>query len=139
MEELAAEIGISAEVIDPISLVPLDMETIIASTRRTGRLLVVDNAWTRAGASAEIVAAVAERLSAQHRIQDSWMGFAPTPCPTTLALEKAFHPSPETIAARVHQMVRHDVPEWAPDAEKAALAYQCAFREPVCGQPTANE
>ena len=129
-QELVAEIGISAEVIDPISLVPLDMETIIASTRRTGRLLVVDNAWTRAGASAEIVAAVAERLSAQHRIQVSRMGFAPTPCPTTSALEKEFYPSPATIASRVHQMVRPDAPEWEPDAEKAALTYQRAFRGP---------
>ena len=106
------------------------METIIASTRRTGRLLVVDNAWTQAGASAEIVAAVAERLSAQHRIQVSRMGFAPTPCPTTSALEKAFYPSPATIASRVHRMVRPDAPEWEPDAEKAALTYQRAFRGP---------
>ena len=60
--ELLAEIGISAEVIDPISLTPLDIETIVASVGATGRLLVVDNAWTTCGASAEIVARVVERL-----------------------------------------------------------------------------
>ena len=128
--ELLAEIGISAEVIDPISLVPLDMETIIESTRRTGRLLVVDNAWTRAGASAEIVAAVAERLGATQRIQAARMGFAATPCPTTSALEKEFYPSPATIATKVQRMVRPDDAEWEPDAEKAALTYQLAFRGP---------
>ena len=129
-QELVAEIGISAEVIDPISLVPLDMETIIASTRRTGRLLVVDNAWTRAGASAEIVAAVAERLSTVQRVRLARMGFAATPCPTTSALEKEFYPSPATIAAKVHRMVRPDDAEWEPDAAKAALTYQLAFRGP---------
>src|SRR5438477_8410996 len=59
--ELLADIGIHAEVIDPISLVPLDVETIVKSVQRTGRLLVVDNAWTSCGASAEIVAQVVER------------------------------------------------------------------------------
>ena len=92
--------------------------------------MVVVNNSARAGASAEIVAAVAERLSAQYRIQVSRMGFAPMPCLTSSALEKAFYLSPVTIAARFHQMVRHNAPEWEPDAEKAALAYQRAFRRP---------
>ena len=48
-----------AEVIDPIWLRPLDIDTIVAVGRTTGRLLVVDNAWTNCGASAEIVARVA--------------------------------------------------------------------------------
>src|SRR4029453_17740297 len=53
--ELLEDADIHTEVIDPISLVPLDIETIIESVRRTRRLLVVDNAWTCCGASAEIV------------------------------------------------------------------------------------
>ncbi|MBM3301099.1 MAG: alpha-ketoacid dehydrogenase subunit beta, partial [Deltaproteobacteria bacterium] len=52
------EVRISAEVIDPISLSPLDMDTIAESVRKTGKLLVVDNAWTTCGASAEIFARV---------------------------------------------------------------------------------
>ena len=59
--ELLTDAGISAEVIDPISLVPLDTDTILESSSRTGRLLVVDNAWTNCGASAEIIAQVMER------------------------------------------------------------------------------
>ena len=59
--EMLADIGIHAEVIDPVSLVPLDIDTIVKSVKRTGRLLVVDNAWTSCGASAEIVARVIER------------------------------------------------------------------------------
>ena len=54
--ELLAEAGISTEVIDPIWLAPLDIDTICESVERTGRLLVVDTAWTNCGAAAEIVA-----------------------------------------------------------------------------------
>jgi pyruvate/2-oxoglutarate/acetoin dehydrogenase E1 component len=56
-EELAAE-GISAEVIDPRTLVPLDTGTILASVRKTGRLVVVDEACQTCGAAAEILALV---------------------------------------------------------------------------------
>jgi len=55
--------GISAEVIDPIWLAPLDMETILASVSKTRRLIAVDNGLTICVGCAEIVAAVAVRLS----------------------------------------------------------------------------
>jgi pyruvate dehydrogenase E1 component beta subunit len=58
-EALAKE-GISAEVIDPRSLVPLDADTIRASVRKTGRLVIADEAGPTAGASAEIAALVTE-------------------------------------------------------------------------------
>jgi pyruvate dehydrogenase E1 component beta subunit len=106
-QELLAEIGISAEVIDPISLVPLDTETIVDSAYRTGRLLVVDNAWTNCGASAEIIARVAEQGDAK-RVRVRRMGFAPTTCPTSPPLERLFYPNPVTIAEAVHKMVRPD-------------------------------
>ena len=53
-----AEEGISLEVIDPRTLVPLDRETIIRSVKKTGRLVVVDEACQTCGAAAEIVALV---------------------------------------------------------------------------------
>lgn len=58
-DALAKE-GISAEVIDPRSLVPLDAATIRASVRKTGRLVIADEAGPTAGASAEIAALVTE-------------------------------------------------------------------------------
>jgi acetoin:2,6-dichlorophenolindophenol oxidoreductase subunit beta len=56
-EDLARD-GISAEVIDPRTLVPLDKQAIIDSARKTGRLVVVDEACQTCGAAAEIIAIV---------------------------------------------------------------------------------
>ncbi len=126
--ELLAEIGIHAEVIDPIWLVPLDINTILESVRKTRRLLVVDNAWTNCGASAEILARVAEQTW-DRPVQMSRMGFAPTTCPPSPILESEYYPNPATIAARIYNMVRPNV-SWEPDKQRAALAYQLQFRGP---------
>ena len=61
-EELAGE-GISVEVVDPRTLVPLDIDAIRASVRKTGRLVVVDEACQTCGAAAEIVALVTADLA----------------------------------------------------------------------------
>lgn len=129
-QELLAEQGIHAEVIDPISLVPLDMDTIIASVNKTGRLLVVDNAWTAAGASAEIVARVAESPEVRGGVKIKRMGFAPTTCPTSPSLEERFYPNPSSIAVAAHGMVALGGRPWIPDPKKAALTYQLQFRGP---------
>lgn len=126
--ELLAEVGISAEVVDPVSLLPLDVETIAQSAGRTGRLVVVDNAWTTAGASAEIVAAVVER-SGGEPLAVARLGYAPTTCPTTPALEKGFYPNAATIASRAHALVRPDADAWLPDVEPT-LPHEAAFRGP---------
>jgi pyruvate/2-oxoglutarate/acetoin dehydrogenase E1 component len=125
--EMLSDEGIHAEVIDPIWLSPLDTETISASAERTGKLLVVDNAWLNCGASAEIVARVAERMT--RPIQIARLGFAPTTCPPSPTLEHKFYPNPATIAVRIHEMVRPGV-AWEPDRMRAKLAYQTQFRGP---------
>ncbi len=56
-----AQDGISAEVIDPRTLAPLDVDTILASVKKTGRLVLVDQATRHASAAAVIAAEVAER------------------------------------------------------------------------------
>ena len=57
------------------------------------------------------------------------MGYAPTTCPTTPALEKDFYPNAATIASKAYAMVRPDAPEWAPD-EEPTLPHEAAFRGP---------
>ena len=128
--EILNDIGINAEVIDPVTLVPLDIDTIVKSVKKTGRLLVVDNAWTSCGASAEIVAQVLERAQNGKPIAVRRMGYAPTTCPTTPVLEQEFYPDPGKIAQAVHAMVRPGAKAWQPDAERAKLAYQVKFRGP---------
>ena len=128
--ELLAEKGISAEVIDPIWLKPLDMETIITSVSKTGRLLVVDNAWTVCGMSAEILASIAETRNLSNSMQLQRMGFAPTTCPTSPTIEEKFYPSPATIASKVYSLINPVAQPWQPDPEKAKLAYQSQFKGP---------
>jgi pyruvate/2-oxoglutarate/acetoin dehydrogenase E1 component len=110
-----ADIGIRAEVIDPIWLSPLDIDTIAASVERTGRLLVVDTAWLSCGASAEIVAQVAERLQGIRDLSLKRLGFAPVTCPTTPALEKLFYPDAQTIAAGARDLVEGTATGWVPE------------------------
>jgi pyruvate dehydrogenase E1 component beta subunit len=129
-QELLQEVGIHAEVIDPISLMPLDSASIVDSVARTGRLLVVDNAWTNCGASAEILARVAEAGVVNGKVVVARMGFAPTTCPTSPSLESEFYPNPAKIAVKAYGMVREGAPAWTPDPEHAALSYQLQFRGP---------
>jgi pyruvate/2-oxoglutarate/acetoin dehydrogenase E1 component len=108
-----AQAGIEAEVVDPVSLSPLDTDGMLQSVRKTGRLLVVDSAWTACGASAEILARVSERSAAGRPIAMQRLGFAPVPCPTTKSLEDIFYPNGRTIAAAAYALVRGEG-GWAP-------------------------
>lgn len=128
--ELLTEIGIGAEVIDPIWLAPLDIDTIVESARRTRRLVVADNGWTACGAGAEIVAAVLERVGQEGGIAVKRVGFAATACPPSPVLEAAFYPNPGTVASAVHALVRPTAPAWTPDPERTKLAHQAQFRGP---------
>ena len=122
------EVGIRAEVIDPIWLAPLDSDTICESVERTGRLIAVDTAWANCGASAEIVARVAERLQGLRDLRLRRMGFAPTTCPTTPTLEDAFYPNARTIAAAARDLVEERACGWLP-AERPDL-HAIEFRGP---------
>jgi pyruvate/2-oxoglutarate/acetoin dehydrogenase E1 component len=108
-----AQRGIKAEVIDPVTLSPLDMDTIRRSAEKTGSVMVVDTAWTNCGASAEILARLAESGSP---IETARMGFAETTCPTTRELEDLFYPTGRSIATTVNAALGGD-PFWTPADE----------------------
>jgi pyruvate dehydrogenase E1 component beta subunit len=109
-------VGIQAEIIDPVTLWPLDMDTIMQSVRKTGKLLVVDNAWLTCGASSEILTQVYEVCrETGGAVPDMFrMGFAFTTCPTTKPLENVFYPNGRTIAARAYEMVKGKEQHWEP-------------------------
>jgi pyruvate dehydrogenase E1 component beta subunit len=136
MEALRAKkhletVGIQAEIIDPISLWPLDMETIMQSVRKTGKLLIVDNAWLTCGASSEILTQVYEicRQTDEKIPEMVRMGFAFTTCPTTKPLENAFYPNARTIAAKAYEMVNGKGQHWEPlvDAKTEIDAFKGPF------------
>ena len=90
-DELEKE-GIHAEVIDPRTLVPLDIDTIIESVKKTGRLVVVHEAHRNAGWGAEIAAQVTEAAFPYLDAAPVRLGTAPCPLPFNLGLENAATP-----------------------------------------------
>ena len=113
-------VGIHAEVIDPIWLSPLDLDTVIESVKRkTRRLVIVDNGWmTTCGASAEIAAVVSEKMEGHADIRIRRMGFAQVTCPTTPTLEACFYPNPRNIASVAYGLVTGGKADWLPEERR---------------------
>jgi 2-oxoisovalerate dehydrogenase E1 component len=103
-ERLVRE-GVSVEVIDPRTVSPLDAETIFASVKKTGRLLIVEEAFAPCGLGAEIAARVAETgfddLDAP--IQRLNGAFCPTPY--SPPLEKTVIPQVEDIVRAIRKLI----------------------------------
>ena len=104
--ELAGQ-GISVEVIDPRTLVPLDVETIRASVRKTGRLVIVDEAPPMCSAASEIAAAVVEDLATFRALKAAVQRVcaAPVPVPYSPTLEKAALPDRAAIIAAIRRVM----------------------------------
>ncbi len=101
-EELAGE-GISLEVIDPRTLVPLDTETMLESVKKTGRLVVVDEACQTCGAAAEIVARVTADEAAFSKLKaaPARVTGLDVPIPFSPPMEKFAVPDKAKIVAAV--------------------------------------
>ncbi len=108
------EKNISAEVIDPIWLNPLDLETILTSVRKTKKLFVVDNGWESCGVSAEIITRVLSALQGEMEIKVGRLGFAAATCPPTPGLESAYYPDGPRIASEIWDLVNAKSMNWTP-------------------------
>lgn len=98
--EAAAELekqGISAEVIDPRTLVPFDYDTIVNSVKKTGRLIVVHEAHRTAGWGAEVAAEVSERAFQYFDHSPIRLGTKQCPLPFALNLENEATPQVSEI------------------------------------------
>jgi pyruvate/2-oxoglutarate/acetoin dehydrogenase E1 component len=106
-EELARE-GLSIEVVDPRTLVPLDVETLRASVRKTGRVVIVDEAPATCSAASEIAALLAEDPETFRALQAPVRRVcaAPVPVPYSPALEGAALPSRDDIKAAVYDVLK---------------------------------
>ena len=97
--ELLAEVGIQAEVIDPVWLAPLDIDTILQSVRKTGRLLVVHEAVRVGGFGAEVAATIQEGAFDYLDAPVLRVGLAEVPMPYSKVLERAAIPDVDRIVA----------------------------------------
>ena len=104
-EKLDGE-GISAEVIDLRSLVPLDREAVLTSVAKTGRLLVVDEDYKSFGLSGELAATVAEQDPSMLRAPFARVTYPDVPVPYARSLEQAALPGRERIEAAIRSLVR---------------------------------
>ena len=96
-DQLASH-GISAEVVDLRVLNPFDPTAVVESVRKTGRLLVVDGGWRTCGMSAEVIAAVAERLTpGELRAAPRRITLPDAPAPTSRVLEKIYYPDVDQV------------------------------------------
>src|SRR5512132_3338869 len=107
-EELARE-GISIEVVDPRTLVPLDAETVRASVRKTGRVVIVDEAPATCSAAAEIAALIAEDPETFRCLKASVRRVCALPVPYSPTLERAALPNREDIKAAVYEALKESL------------------------------
>ena len=101
-ESLADE-GVSVEVIDPRTLVPMDWETIIGSVARTGRLVVVDPANRTSSAASEIAAHVVQEAFDALRAPIVRVTTDMVHVPFSPALEKQIYPSRDKVLAAIRR------------------------------------
>jgi acetoin:2,6-dichlorophenolindophenol oxidoreductase subunit beta len=104
--ELLAGEGISAEIVDLRTLVPLDRETVLESVARTTRLVVVHAATQFAGPGAEVAAMVAHELFGRLAAPVERVGAHYSPVPYAAGLEAAHFPDRGRIAERVRATLR---------------------------------
>lgn len=106
-EKLAAE-GIEAEVIDPRTLAPLDLDTIVSSVKRTGHLVIAHEAVETGGVGAEIASQVQEAAFNELAAPVLRVGAPFAPVPASIVLEKAFVPGEEQIIEAVHRSIAYN-------------------------------
>lgn len=103
-DRLAPE-GISLEVIDPRTLVPLDIQTIIQSVHKTGRLVVAHEACVTGGVGAEIASQVAYRAFDYLAAPIERVGAKDSPIPFSPILEREILPDDQSVAEAVYRVM----------------------------------
>ncbi|HZR99532.1 MAG TPA: transketolase C-terminal domain-containing protein [Chloroflexota bacterium] len=104
-ETLAREAGISAEVVNVRTLQPLDKATILASVRKTGRVVVTDESHDNCGVAAGLAAIIADEGYDLLKAPIRRVSIPPVPIPYASSMEEFVTPSPERIVATVRQLV----------------------------------
>ncbi|MCW3027174.1 MAG: alpha-ketoacid dehydrogenase subunit beta, partial [Solirubrobacterales bacterium] len=96
-ETLAAEHGVQAEVIDPRTLRPLDLDTILASVRRTNHCVIVEEGWPHGGVGANLAALIGEQAFDDLDAPVQRVTGADVPMPYSKPLEDIAYPHEENV------------------------------------------
>jgi acetoin:2,6-dichlorophenolindophenol oxidoreductase subunit beta len=123
--EYLASKDISAEVIDPRWIRPLDEKSILKSVRKTGRLIAVDVSWELYGFASEVSALAAEKAFEDLKSPVLRISLADTPAPVSHPLEEVFYPHAQTIVAAVYKSMGLKA-----EGEIALLVEQDNFKGP---------
>lgn len=98
--EMLAKEGISAELIDPRTIVPLDEATILASVRKTGRAIIIDEGCQSYGVTAEIASRISEKAFYYLDAPVQRIGAMDVPVPFSPLLEDLTVPTPKIVFER---------------------------------------
>jgi len=104
-ETLSRE-GIDVELIDLRTIKPLDKETIVASVRKTGRLVIADGGWRSFGVTAEVAAVASEEAFDSLKAPIRRVTLPDCPAPASSSLERVYYPSSADIVSAVRQAVQ---------------------------------
>ena len=107
--DILAEQGISAEVIDPRTIVPLDEKTILESVKRTSRAIVVDEGHRNFGVTAELAARITEMAFYHLDAPVLRFGAMDVPVPFSPHLEDATVPTPDAVADAAKRLCRGEL------------------------------
>ncbi|WP_462413695.1 alpha-ketoacid dehydrogenase subunit beta [Neobacillus sp. Marseille-QA0830] len=105
--EKLAKLGVEAEVVDPRTLAPLDMETILESVRKTGRVLIVHEEPKTGGCGAEIAAQISEQALFDLQAPIKRIGSPDVPIAQSIYLEQFYRPSEEQIIEAVKELMEY--------------------------------
>jgi pyruvate/2-oxoglutarate/acetoin dehydrogenase E1 component len=117
-DELAEE-GIELEIVDVRTLNPFDETLVLASVRKTGRLIVADTGWRSVGFAAEVVARVTEQCLGDLKAPPIRLTSPDVPTPTTRALSNYYYPLVRDITAAARRLTGRPprpAPEITPEA-----------------------
>ncbi|MDO8494812.1 MAG: alpha-ketoacid dehydrogenase subunit beta [Deltaproteobacteria bacterium] len=103
--EILKEVGVQTEIIDVRSLRPLDEEPILNSVRKTGHLIVADNAWKSCGFASEVVALAAEKAFSSLKRPPERVTQPDVPSPATPALANDFFPRGKDIVEAAEKVL----------------------------------
>jgi pyruvate dehydrogenase E1 component beta subunit len=98
-EQLASEHGVAAEVIDPRTLRPLDLDTILASVRKTNRAVIVEEGWPHGGVGANLATLITEQAFDYLDAPVQRVTGADVPMPYSKRLEQAAIPHEEHVVS----------------------------------------